>query len=116
LQRRHNRMTTKEPSVARSWAGQTPPEKADAYENYLRSTGVPELRATPGNQGVFLLRRDLGAETEFVVLSFWDSMDSIRRFAGDEVEKAVYYPADREYLVRMDPHVTHYQVRPVRQP
>lgn len=109
-------MITPEPTVARSWSGETPRAKADAYEDYLRATGVPALRETPGNLAVFLLRKDVGDRSEFVVLSFWDSMDSIRRFAGDDVEKAVYYPADREYLLRMDPLVTHYQVRPARIP
>lgn len=109
-------MIPPEPNIARSWSGQTPSAKADAYEDYLRSTGIPDLEATPGNLGVFLLRRDLGDRSEFVILSLWDHMDSIRRFAGDDVEKAVYYPADREYLLRMDPLVTHYQVRPARLP
>lgn len=109
-------MPSPEPTIARSWSGQTLRAKADAYEDYLRSTGVPDLKATPGNLGVFLLRRDLDDRSEFVILSFWDHMDSIRRFAGDDVEKAVYYPADREYLLRMDPLVTHYQVRPARLP
>lgn len=106
-------MATAEPTVARSWTGQTPRVKSDAYEDYLRSTGLPSLEATPGNLGVYLLRRDLPDRSEFVVLSLWDHMDSVRRFAGEDVEKAVYYPQDEEYLLHMSPHVTHYQVRPV---
>jgi heme-degrading monooxygenase HmoA len=76
----------------------------------LRRTGVRDCRATPGNHGVEVLRRTVGPETHFVFISFWDSMDAIRAFAGDEVERARYYPEDRDYLLELEPTVTHYEV------
>ncbi len=84
--------------------------KGDAYAAYLRRTGVPECRATPGNRGVEVLRRTAGGETHFLFISLWDSMDAIRTFAGDDVERARYYPEDREYLLELEPTVTHYEV------
>lgn len=49
-----------------------------------------------------MLRRDSGERTEFVTFSLWDSFDSIRAFAGDDIETAVYYPEDERYLVERD--------------
>lgn len=104
-------MTAKPPALARMWTGTVLPSRADAYEEYLQRTGVPEVRSTSGNLGVLLLRRDLPSETEFSVLSLWEDEEAIHRFAGDEIDKAVYFPEDRDFLLRMEPNVTHYRIR-----
>ena len=96
--------------IARTWRGVTPAAKDAAYIDYLNRTGVKACRATPGNRGVFLLRRLADDKAEFVFISLWDSMEAIRAFAGPEPEKAVYYPEDAEYLLEMEPGVTHYEV------
>jgi len=57
-----------------------------------------------------VLRRTVGAETHFVFISYWDSMDAVRTFAGDDPERAHYYPEDRDYLLELEPTVTHYEV------
>jgi len=93
------------------WSGPVWSDRADEYEKYLHRTGIAELRSTPGNLGVMLLRRDMGTETEFTVLSLWANEDAIRRFAGEELHKAVYYPEDQDFLLRMVPNVTHSLVR-----
>ena len=96
--------------IARLWHGAVAVAKGDAYAAYLRRTGMIECRATPGNRGVEVLRRTAAGETHFLFISFWDSMDAIRRFAGDDVERARYYPEDREFLLAPEPTVTHYEV------
>ncbi len=96
--------------IARSWDGLTKAEQADAYADYIRRTGVKDLVATTGNQGVYVLRRREGDVARFRVLSLWDSMDGIRRFAGDEPERARYYPEDERFLEALDPHVSHFEV------
>ena len=96
--------------IARTWRGVTPAAKDASYIDYLNRTGVKACRATPGNRGVFLLRRLADDKAEFVFISLWDSMEAIRAFAGPEPEKAVYYPEDAEYLLEMEPGVTHYEV------
>lgn len=101
---------SKRPLIARYWHGAVPAAKGEAYALYLRRTGVQECRATPGNRGVEVLRRTVGGETHFVFISYWDSMDAIRTFAGDDVERAHYYPEDRDYLVELEPTVAHYEV------
>jgi len=77
---------------------------------YLRRTGLKEYRQTPGNRGAYVLRRILGDRAEFVTLSFWDSEESIRAFAGEDIEKAVFYPEDDRFLVAREPTAEHYEV------
>ena len=96
--------------IARTWTGATRAADADAYLDYLHATGLGQYRATPGNQGVLALRRVQGDRAEFLLLSLWESEDAIRRFAGDEIERAVFYPEDERFLVARDEHVTHYEV------
>ena len=96
--------------IIRSWKGATKRSDAEKYYEYLLETGVKEYQDTEGNQGVYILRRDVGDKTEFLLLSLWDSFESIRSFAGSEPEKAVFYPEDEEYLVDFDKEVTHFDV------
>jgi heme-degrading monooxygenase HmoA len=96
--------------IARYWSGAVPSSRADDYQRYLEKTGIRDLNATPGNRGVYVLRRTEGDRTEFVFVSLWESLDAIRAFAGEDVEEARYYPEDREYLLEMSPRVKHYEV------
>lgn len=96
--------------TARTWHGAVPAHKGDAYFDYLNRTGVPDLKATPGNRGVFVLRRIEGDRAHFFMISLWQSLESIRAFAGDDLEKARYYPEDARYLFELEPRCTHYEV------
>jgi len=96
--------------IARHWHGRVRAADADTYHAYLRRTGVADLRATPGNRGVYVLRRVEGADAHFVLISLWESRDAIRAFAGEDVERARYYPEDARYLLELEPTVTHYDV------
>jgi len=64
----------------------------------------------PGNRGVYVLRRVKLGRAEFTFISLWESIDAIRRFAGDDYEKAHYYPEDRDFLIELEPFVEHYDV------
>lgn len=96
--------------IARTWHGRVRATDADAYHAYLLRTGAADLRATPGNRGVYVLRRIEGEEAHFVLMSLWDSRDAIRAFAGEDIERARYYPEDATYLLELEPTVTHYDV------
>ncbi|MBV9231598.1 MAG: antibiotic biosynthesis monooxygenase [Chloroflexi bacterium] len=96
--------------IARIWRGITPAEKGDQYLEYLEKTGLKDYRAVPGNQGVQVLRRTYEGKTEFLLISFWESYEAIGAFAGDDLERAVYYPEDKEFLLELEPKVTHYEV------
>lgn len=96
--------------IARTWHGVVPAARGDEYAGYLSRTGVPDLEATPGNRGVYVLRRLDGGNVHFLLISLWDSLESIRAFAGDDIERARYYPEDHDFLLELEPRVTHYEV------
>jgi heme-degrading monooxygenase HmoA len=96
--------------IARTWRGAVRTADAAAYAAYIDETGMKEYAATPGNQGAYMLTREVGELTEFTTLSFWDSVDAIRAFAGEDYETAVFYPEDDRYLVERDATCTHYEV------
>ena len=96
--------------IARTWSGRTKLEHAEAYLQVVRETGLTDIPRTPGNQGAWLLRREDGDEAEFLLVSLWDSFDSIRAFAGPDVEKARYYPEDDPYLLEKAETIVHYEV------
>ena len=96
--------------IARIWRGVTPASKADRYLDYLNSTGVPDSRATDGNEGVYVFRRVEDDRAHFLFVSFRDSIGAIEKFAGPEVEKARYYPEDEQFLLELEPLVQHFDV------
>jgi len=96
--------------IARVWHGATPESKGEAYLEYLTKTGVKDYRAKPGNRGVYLLRRVGEGHAHFLFISLWESWEAIRAFASPDIEKAQYYPEDKEFLVELEPQVTHYEV------
>lgn len=92
------------------WHGAVPAEKAEDSMRYLEGTGLPDYRATPGNRGVHVLRRSEPGVAHFLLLTLWDSREAIRAFAGDDVERARYYPEDAEFLLELEPTVLHDEV------
>jgi heme-degrading monooxygenase HmoA len=96
--------------IARTWHGRVMTAKADAYLAHLKRTGLSEFRSTPGNMGVYVLRRDEDGITHFMVTTLWSSMDSVRSAAGENPDRARYYPQDDEFLLEREPLVTHYDV------
>lgn len=96
--------------IARTWHGVVPIEKANAYNEYLHETGVPGIRSTPGNHGCYVLRRADGDRAHFLMISLWDSYDTIKAFAGEDIDRAHYYPEDADFLIELEPKVKHYEV------
>jgi heme-degrading monooxygenase HmoA len=104
--------TRKKPKrmVARLWHGRTLTAKADDYEIYLQASGVKKILATDGNHGVEVLRRTDGTQTDFIVISYWESIEAVKRFAGADYQRAVILPRDGEFLIDVAPEVVHYEV------
>jgi uncharacterized damage-inducible protein DinB/heme-degrading monooxygenase HmoA len=96
--------------IARSWDGLTRAEAGEEYADYVRRTGFRDLLATSGNRGALVLRRREGTAARFRVLSLWDGEEAIRRFAGDDPERARYYPEDARYLESLPSNVEHFEV------
>lgn len=98
--------------IARIWRGWTSQSDRDEYLRFLRKIDIPGITATQGNLGAHMLNRDLAdGRTEFMLLSFWDSMESVRGFAGDNPELAVFAPGEDRFLVEREESATHYEVR-----
>ena len=95
--------------ITRMWRGWARSDHADRYEQHYRSEVMATLRQVPGFRGARLLRRTLGAETEFVSLTLFDDVDAIRSFAGPDYETAVVAGEAREVLIRFDERVSHYE-------
>ncbi|HEY6982901.1 antibiotic biosynthesis monooxygenase [Reyranella sp.] len=98
--------------IVRFWRGRAPAATASAYEKHATETVFPSLGRLAGHRGAWLLRRGIEGEgeTEFVVLTLWDSLDSIEAFAGDHVTTAIVEPEGRAALSTFDEFATHYEV------
>jgi heme-degrading monooxygenase HmoA len=103
---------TDQQSVVRMWTGVVRTQDRDAYVDYVEATGMAAYRTTPGNLDAWLLTRDLGAgRTEITTVSRWESFEAIKRFAGDDPDRAVFYPEDDRFLLERDNQVRHYAQR-----
>ena len=99
--------------ISRIWHGYTIPENAGIYESLLREeifVGI-QNRNIPGFREIQLFRREFESEVEFITVMWFDSLDAVRIFAGEEYEVAVVPPKAREVLSRFDERSQHYEVR-----
>jgi heme-degrading monooxygenase HmoA len=97
--------------IARMWHGWTLPANADACERLLRDEMFPGMQRIEGFQGAHLLRKESGREVEFVTITTFSSLDAVRRFAGEDYEKAVLHPEAHRLLSRHDARSVHYEIR-----
>jgi heme-degrading monooxygenase HmoA len=96
--------------IIREWRGRALRSREGAYLAHFNNSVLPQLKDVPGFIGAHLMSRSKGALVEFVVLTRWDSYDSIRRFAGPRFERAVVEPAAAAALTDFDPVVQHYEI------
>jgi heme-degrading monooxygenase HmoA len=98
------------PMVARIWRGRTPADKADEYKQYLFEAGVKKIAALPGNRGVQLMASKTADEGEFIVISYWDSVEAIKGYAGADYTKVHDLPRDKEFLIAPEALVRHFDL------
>ena len=96
--------------IARIWHGTVPLEKAAQYLKLMRTVAIPDYRRIPGNKTALVLQRIEGTKAHFLTFTLWESLESIRAFAGDNVEQAKYYDFDSSFLTELEPTVQHYEV------
>ena len=99
--------------ISRIWHGYTTPANADVYENLLKEeifVGIGN-RHIRGYRGIELLRRTVGDEVEFITIMWFDSLDAVREFAGEDYEQAVVPEKARKVLSRFDGRSQHYEVK-----
>jgi heme-degrading monooxygenase HmoA len=95
---------------AREWKARTPYKHKEAFIKYLYETGVKDTSSTKGYKGSQILTRDLENSVEIILISYWDNLESIKAFAGEDIEIAKLYPEDEKYELEPDNFVLHYEV------
>lgn len=93
--------------ITRIWHGITKSEYAEEYLEYLLETGIADYKKTKGNLSVEIWRRIEDEKCHFWTVTKWDSYENIKIFAGEDYEKARYYPEDEKYLLEFEPNVIH---------
>jgi heme-degrading monooxygenase HmoA len=96
--------------IARIWHGATPAAKADEYLDLMRRIAIPDYRSIRGNKGAYALRRIEGDTAHFLMVTFWESEEAIRAFAGNDITKAKYYDFDKDFLIELELSSTHYEM------
>lgn len=96
--------------IARTWRGRATAEKADDYYRHFTTEVVENLKSIPGNKGAYLLRRTIDDEVEFLAVTLWDSIDTIKKFSGDDSEVAHIEPEGRAALSAFDEFAQNYEV------
>ena len=98
--------------IARHWRGWTAVPDADPYESLLKDKVLANLKGIEGCRGGYILRNDGPREVEFVVVTLFDSLEAVKRFAGTDYSTPVFEPEARRLLCRIEPAAMHYEVRP----
>ena len=96
--------------IARRWHGRVPVVKAEEYLRLMDEVGLPDYRSTEGYRGAWCLHRHQGGVVHVEMFTFWDDLEAIRRFAGADLTKAKYYDFDPDFLLELEPEVTHFDV------
>jgi heme-degrading monooxygenase HmoA len=99
--------------ISRVWHGWARAEKADAYESFLRDRSLPAIRAKglPGFHGIQLARRPDGDEVEFITEMWFDDLEAVKRYAGEDYTRPAVLPEAAAMLSRYDSRVQHYEIR-----
>ncbi len=96
--------------IARIWHGRTKAEDYEAYTKFLKNTAIPDYQNTIGFIKLVFLRNIRDNEGHFTLITFWEDLEVIKNFAGENYEKAKYYLEDKNYLLEFEEKVTHYEV------
>jgi heme-degrading monooxygenase HmoA len=96
--------------IVRVWRGWSSAADAGVYASHAIERVFPSLAKIAGHHDAFLLQRTDGGRVEFVVVTTWDSLDAVRRFAGENVDRAVIEPAALKVLSEFDTTVRHYEL------
>jgi heme-degrading monooxygenase HmoA len=97
--------------VARMWHGRVPDAKAAEYYDYLNREGIDRIEKIPGNLGADVMTSSHDGITEFLVISYWPSLDDIKAYAGADIHKVHNLPRDAEFLIEPETTVRHFVIR-----
>ncbi len=94
----------------RLWHGEVAAENADKYERFMIERAAPDYSSVPGLLNLSFQRKDEEDKTHFLLMTIWDNVASVKKFAGDDVELAKYYPEDDDFLLSKEKYTTMYDV------
>jgi hypothetical protein len=99
-------------TICRLWRGWTTPDNAGAYEQVVRGEVIPgiEARSIPGFRHIDLMKRDLDDEVEFQTLMWFDSLEAIKSFMGEDYALSHVPAAAQAVLKRFDERAAHFEV------
>ncbi|RED48214.1 antibiotic biosynthesis monooxygenase family protein [Seonamhaeicola aphaedonensis] len=96
--------------IARIWHGRTKAKDFEQYTELMKSIAIPDYERTKGFVNLTFLRRIDNGIAHFTLITYWENLDVIKNFAGDDFEVAKYYPEDKKFLLEFEEKVTHYEV------
>jgi heme-degrading monooxygenase HmoA len=96
--------------IARHWKGIAKPGEADNYINHLKTDTFPKIGTIDGFVKAYILTSETAKGTEFLIITFWDSMEAIKSFAGETADVAVVPAAVQAMMIEYDRNVIHYEV------
>jgi len=96
--------------IARIWHGRTKIDDYEAYTEFMRNRAIPDYHNTEGFVKLVFLRRLEGQNAHFTLITFWENLEVIKNFAGEDFELAKYYPEDDRFLLEFEEKVTHNEV------
>jgi len=94
--------------IARHWHGRVPASLAQDYLKLMAEVALPDYRSVPGNRSAICLHRAEGGIVHVETLTLWEDEAAIRRFAGEDMTLAKYYDFDPDFLLELEPEVTHF--------
>jgi len=97
-------------TIMRLWHGEVAIEKADDYQKFMLEKAAPDYGSVEGFIKLYFQRKDEEKKAHFLLVTLWDSIDSVKKFAGDNPEIAKYYPEDEIFLLEKEKHVSMYEV------
>ena len=97
-------------AIMRLWHGKVAIEKADEYEKFMIDRAAPDYGSVEGLIKLYFQRKNEEKKAHFLLITLWDSIDSVKKFAGDNPEIAKYYPEDDYFLLEKEKHVSMYEV------
>lgn len=96
--------------IARIWHGKTSTENYDSYTEFLKQVAIPDYQKTQGFKGLTFLRNVSNNEAHFNLITYWENLEVIKNFTGEDFERAKYYPEDDNFLLEFEEKVKHYEV------
>ena len=96
--------------IVRMWHGRVDASKSDEYAEFMKQRAAPDYRSVDGLQKLLFLRKNEKDVAHFLLVTYWDSMESVKKFAGEQPEKAKYYPEDDQFLLEKEELSALYEV------